>query len=592
MENKIISKLRETKISERLLKSFFILSIVPIILMFLVVNTTTINLIKNNIISNDKVASKLISDSISNYISRFDSITNEIIWNTKLLNNIKFYNDLSIEEKTKFNDEMAKILRSRTTYISDVADFTILNQDLNVVYNEGVSYIKHDIKLYEINKGLEKSKTINWTAINQGSYNYIAITKPIKIGKTTYGYLFLAIKEKVIVEMFKNYNENFNGYGVVLDENNNVVASNNKIISDYESNNSPEKFKKNNINQYKNINIVKDIDKFTKIIKYNGKRYIATTKPISYASWRLIGVIPYEYIYLSCINIYKTYVFVCIAVIGMSIFIAMLIYKSIANPMNEVVNAMNSVSEKNIGDTIPISGNDEISTIMKRYNVMSQNIKSLVHTVKVREKEKREITLRMLQAQINPHFLFNTLGSLRYVAMMNNDNVVANGLEALAKLLRSTIVNKDEFISVRDEIENVKNYITINKIRYGDTYNIDYEIEECLLEEKILKFILQPLIENCILHGFEEHDELNSIKIKISDGEEFLYFEIIDNGVGINENKLEEGFFNIDKFAGIGVKNVRERLSLYYEGIFTFEITSKQNKGTVTKIVIPKIIGG
>ena len=147
MENKIISRLRETKISERLLKSFFILSIVPIILMFLVVNTTTINLIKNNIISNDKVTSKLISDSISNYISRFDSITNEIIWNTALLNNIKSYNNLSIDEKNKFNYEMAKIVRSRTTYISDVADFTILNQDLNVVYNEGASYIKHDIKL-------------------------------------------------------------------------------------------------------------------------------------------------------------------------------------------------------------------------------------------------------------------------------------------------------------------------------------------------------------------------------------------------------------------------------------------------------------
>ena len=313
----------------------------------------------------------------------------------------------------------------------------------------------------------------------------------------------------------KNYNENFNGYGVVLDENNNVVASNNKIISDYKSNNASEKINKNNINQYQNINVVKDIDKTTKIIKYNGKKYITTTKPISYASWRLIGVIPYKYIYLSCIDIYKTYIFVCIAVIGISIFIAMLIYKSIANPMNELVNAMNSVSEKNIGNTIPISGNDEISTIMKRYNIMSQNIKLLVHTVKVREKEKREITLRMLQAQINPHFLFNTLGSLRYIAMMNSDNVVANGLEALAKLLRSTIVNKDEFISVKDEIENVKNYITINKIRYGDTYNIDYDIDECLLDEKILKFILQPLIENCILHGFEEHDELNRIKIRL-----------------------------------------------------------------------------
>lgn len=591
MENRIISKLRETKISERLLKSFFTLSIVPIIIIFIIVNTTTINLIKNNIISNDKVTSKLISESISDYINRFDSITNEIIWNTELLNNIKSYNKLSIDQKNKFNDEMAKILRSRTTYISDIADFTILNQDLNVVYNEGVSYIKHDIKLDEISKSIQKNKTINWTAINQGNYNYISITKPIKIGKITYGYLFLAIKENVIVDMFRNYNENFNGYGVVLDENNNVVASNNNTISEFYSKNRSSKSDKGTNNQ-QNINITKEIDKFTKIIKHNGKKYIITTKSISYASWRLIGIIPYEYIYKSCIDIYKTYIVVSIFVIGMSMFITMLIYKSIANPMKEVVDAMNNVSEKNIGNTIIVSGNDEISIIMKKYNIMSKNIKSLLHTVKTREKEKREITLRMLQAQINPHFLFNTLGSLRYVAIMNSDNVVANGLEALSKLLRSTIVNKDEFISVRDEIENVKNYITINKLRYGDIYNIDYYTDESVLDEKILKFILQPLVENCILHGFEEHDELNKISIKIYDEEEFLNFEIIDNGVGINEEKLEEGYFNIDKFAGIGVKNVRERLNLYYEGVFTFEIISKENNGTVTKIVIPKIIGG
>lgn len=119
-------------------------------------------------------------------------------------------------------------------------------------------------------------------------------------------------------------------------------------------------------------------------------------------------------------------------------------------------------------NNIMVTNNDEISFIMKKYNNMSKKIKTLLSTIKIRENEKREVPLRMLQAQINPHFLFNTLGGLRYVAMMNQDNTVANVLEALAKLLRSTIVNKDDFINIEDEIENVFNYITIQKIRYGD----------------------------------------------------------------------------------------------------------------------------
>ncbi|RDY26036.1 sensor histidine kinase [Romboutsia weinsteinii] len=582
MEKKIISKLRETSISKRLIVSFLTLSIVPIILIFTVINTTTVNLIKNNIVTNDKVSSKLICDSISSYISKFDSITNEIIWNSELLNSLKSYDQLKVEEKNRFNNELARILRSRTTYISDIADFTIFNEELQVVYNEGFNYVGQEAKIEEVEKGLRNNKIINWTSIRKENSNYIAMTKAIKMGNRDYGYIFLAIKEKVILDMFKNYNENFNGFGFISDENNNIVISNNKDIS-----------KSGEIsNISKDIRILKNIDNSTRIIKYQGKKFIITEKPISYATWKLVGIIPYNYIYLSCIDIYKTYAVVSIIVIGLSIFIAMLIHKSISNPINEIVFAMNNVNESTLGETMVVSGSDEISFIMKKYNRMSKNIKTLIHTVKLREKEKREVTLRMLQAQINPHFLFNTLGSLRYIAMMNNDNIVSNGLEALARLLRSTIVNKDEFISIREEIENVKNYITIQKIRYGDTFNIEYEIEETILEQKMLKFILQPIVENCILHGFEETDEYNYIKIRVYANEEFLNFEIIDNGVGINEDKLEEGNFNIDKFAGIGVKNIRERLNLYYEGVFTFEIISKDQNGTVSKIIIPKIIGG
>ncbi|MBO3443384.1 sensor histidine kinase [Clostridium sp. CCUG 7971] len=589
-----VKRLRQTTINKRLLISFLIISIVPVILIFLVVNTTSVNLIKNNIISNDKVTSKLITDSITNYISKFDSITNEIIWSSTLLNDMKGYNNLTVKERDRFNNELSKILRSRTTYISDIADFTLLNEDFNVVYNEGFSYIKHETKLDEISKAIKSKNIINWTSVTNAEGNYISITKPIKIGKKTYGYIFLALKEKVILEMFKDYNINFNGGGVIVDENNNIVVTNNEELVINKSENLYEQdylqyIEKRNLD---NIEIIKEIDNNTSIGKINGKKFIITSKGISYASWDLLGIIPYSFIYSSCTDIYITYALVAIAMLALSIFIAIIIHKSITKPINEIVYTMNNVEESTIGEEMIISGNDEISFIMQKYNEMSKKLKVLIHTVKLREKEKREVTLRMLQAQINPHFLFNTLGSLRYVAIMNNDNTVGSGLEALAKLLRSIILNKDEFISVNQEIENVKNYITIQKIRYGDSFNIEYFIDESILEEKILKFILQPIVENCILHGFEEANDTNDIKIKLYDGGEFIHFEIIDNGIGIDEERLEEGNFNIDKFAGIGVKNIKERLNLYYEGVYIFEITSKYQNGTITKIVIPKIIGG
>ncbi|MGL4910829.1 MAG: sensor histidine kinase [Romboutsia sp.] len=586
---KIIEKLRKVSISKRLLTSFLTLSILPIVIIFIVINSTSINLIKSNIISNDKVVSNLIAESVASYMDRFDSITNEIIWNDNLLKDIQRYNKLTSKEREKFNKELSKIIKSRTTYVSDIADFTILNENFEVVHNEGFSYIKHSTKLDEIQKGIDNNKIINWTSINKGGANYIAITKPIKVGQNIEGYLFLALKEKVILKLFNEYNCDFYGYGVILDENNKIMVTNNP---EYKENNIlDEEIVKEGLEE-KKYKVLENIDKNTQIIKLNGDKFIVTNRPISYASWKLIGIIPYKFIYSSCLQLYKIYTIVCIAVIGLSIIISMIIHKSIINPIDEIIDSMNNVNEGNLGSRMEITGNDEISFIMKKYNKMSKRMKKLLNAVKLREKEKREVTLRMLQAQINPHFLFNTLGGLRYVAMMNQDNVVANGLEALAKLLRNTILNKDDFISIEDEIENVKNYITIQKIRYGDTFDVRYYIDENLKNEKILKFILQPVVENCILHGFEESEKSNYIDIIICENEDFINFEVLDNGVGIHEEKLQEGNFDIDRFAGIGVKNIRERLKLYYEEVYTFEITSQNQEGTMTKIVIPKMAGG
>lgn len=589
--NYIVKLIRKTRINKRLFVSFLIISILPITVMFLIVNKVSINMIEENIISTNKLASKLISQSISNYISKFDSITNEIIFNSSILRDMKNYKSLDAKQRIDFNKEISDIIRSRTSYISDIADFTILNLDLNVVYNEGFSYIGHEVKLNEISKSIEENNSIRYTSIRKGNLNYIAIIKPIKTSSRTYGYLFLVLKDKVILDIIDDYNLNFNGFALVLDNSKQIIASNNKYsnnISDGDFKNYSENEEEINI---ENLKIIKEIDKFTKIVKVNDKKYIIAKKPISYTPWTLYGIIPYDYIYSSCNDIYKTYALISVVIIAISIMLAMIIYISIINPLNQILVAMHNMDENTVGDEIVVSGSDEISYIIRKYNSATKKMKDLINTVKVREKEKREVTLRMLQAQINPHFLFNTLGSLRYIALMNNDNVVSQGLEALAKLLRNIILNKDDFITIEQEIENVKNYITIQKLRYGGTFNVNYEIENDVLNLKILKFIIQTIVENCILHGFDESNLNNNLIIKIYTDNEYLNFEIKDNGIGLEEEKLSQGKFNIDKFAGIGIKNIQERLNLYYDKDCVFEIKSKENNGTTSKIKILKSAG-
>ncbi len=589
--NYIVKLIRKTRINKRLFASFLIISILPITVMFLVVNKISIGMIEDNIVSTNKLASKLISQSISNYISKFDSITNEIIFNTNIVRDMKNYKSLSIKERNKFNDEISDIIRSRTSYISDIADFTIMNIDLNVVYNEGFSYIRHEVKLNEIAKSIEDNNSITYTSIRNGNSNYIAITRPIKTSAKTYGYLFLALKEKVILEIIDDYNLNLNGFGLILDDDKKIIASNSLNFNNIDGSLEGYSEYEEKIN-LENLNTIKTIDKFTSIEKINNKKYIVSRKPISYTPWTLYGIIPYDYIYSSCNDMYKTYALISVVIIAASIMLAMIIYISIINPLNKILIAMHNMDENTIGDEIVVTGSDEISYIMEKYNITTKKARELISTIKIREKEKREVTFRMLQAQINPHFLFNTLGSLRYIAIMNNDNVVSQGLEALAKLLRNIILKKDDFITIDEEIENVKNYITIQKLRYGDTFNVNYEIEEGVSNLKILKFIIQPIVENCILHGFEENDKENQLLIRIYTDDEFLNFEISDNGIGINEAKLNQGKFNIDKFAGIGIKNIQERLNLYYDKKCLFEIRSNENSGTISKIKILKTTGG
>ena len=201
------------------------------------------------------------------------------------------------------------------------------------------------------------------------------------------------------------------------------------------------------------------------------------------------------------------------------------------------------------------------------FNDLLTRIEELLTTVQREQEQRRETQIQLLQAQINPHFLFNTLNTLRYLAILNEDKPVSEGINALAKLLRNTIVDSNEMVSVQEEIENVKNYIIIQK-----------------LQKKILKFLLQPIVENSILHAFEEDREHQILTIRAREKNGYLCIEIGDNGKGFC---VEDSVSSNKKLSSIGMKNIQERIQLMYGDTYSMKVESVIDVGTITTLLLP-----
>lgn len=247
-------------------------------------------------------------------------------------------------------------------------------------------------------------------------------------------------------------------------------------------------------------------------------------------------------------------------------------------------------------------GRDEIGNLIKSYNVMSMRIKELIEVVfkKNAEKQRLELArkdaeLKALQSQVNPHFMFNTLESIRMRSLLKNENETADIISALSQILRKSLTWKNEYICIDEEILFVKQYGNIQKYRFGDKITFSFYVMEGCEKIKIPKLCILTFVENACIHGMEEVAESGVISVAITKDEKDLFIEISDSGSGINEEKLKylrELLANpdINQLTGsknIGMLNALIRMNLYYENTVSFEINSEVNQGTDIIIKIP-----
>ncbi len=313
----------------------------------------------------------------------------------------------------------------------------------------------------------------------------------------------------------------------------------------------------------------------------NGKKMVSCIR-LPHIDGLLMAEIPFSYIYNEYQQMYPLILGAMLVLLIGSVGLIALLYGSVMQPVHQMEAFCDSFSSGNLSSRINDSASDEIGLLSQNINSMADKITTLMDHQKLEQKRKRKLELQMLQYQINPHFLFNSLNTLKWIAIINKIPVVSNGITALANLLKSTITKSEEQIPLREELQNLDCYFELQKLQYAGSFSVKYELDDTLLDCRLPRFLLQPLAENSILHGIGSVPI--TITIRCCREKDDLVIELEDTGKGFQEPSSN---IKSKKMTGIGISNVDERLKLNFGPSYGLTIHSAPGQGTLCRIRIP-----
>ena len=326
--------------------------------------------------------------------------------------------------------------------------------------------------------------------------------------------------------------------------------------------------------------------------EFNNTARTVVIKTVGYTGWKLVGVIKGTGISLNTIKTRLFIVFVIFLIIFIVVLINSYISFRVTDPIRELEKSVKKLEEGNLDADIYMGGSYEIQHLGKSVQDMKYRIKGLMQDIVTEHEEKRKSEFDSLQAQINPHFLYNTLDIIVWQIENEKQSEAVHTVTALARFFRLSLGKGKNIVTVNAEIEHVKNYLMIQHMRFKNKFDYEFDIEVDVLELSSLKLMLQPLVENAIYHGMEFMDGDGLIKIKAWREADELYLSVTDNGLGMTEEKVAmvlAGKSNSGngRGSGIGVKNVNERIKLYFGEDYGLKIDSEPDVGTTIIIHLP-----
>ncbi|WP_238917132.1 sensor histidine kinase [Clostridium sp. YIM B02555] len=571
-------------IKNRFLAVMIILIIFPIPLIGIISFINSSNMIENNhkasYLLNLQKSSELMDNNLKNTTNIMRSITS----NENLRNELKSSNEVTEATDNYFPIQsvnvFSRIFREYTIDTTYIDSICLYDNDGRLYYfgtkfsgatvlkNNPYDKIKEKNWYKEAIKANGKEVILGYNILDEESREFSFSTVKLVRDVDTLnpiGLMIINVKENAFTKAFPNINpDSEEGTFLVLDKNKN---NNN--------NNSPIVFMNRNDEDIKKI--VDNSQEFnSSTLEKQGYSVSSYTNDIT--GWEIVHIIKKSQLLKDTrlIGVYTA--IVCLVTILFALILSIVFSNTINKPIKRLKRAISDVG-KGKRDITEEFGDDEIGILGNQFKVMVKENLELNERITSSKLKQREAELKLLQAQINPHFLYNTLDSIYWLAKIKKVDDIADMAIALSDIFKLSLNKGSEITTVRNEIKQVQSYLIIQNLRYKDRFKVDIDIDDKIMDYEIIKLIIQPFIENAMIHGLEPKAGDGEINIigKL-EGDEIV-FVIEDNGIGVED---------INKFnSGYGIKNVQERIELYYGEEYGVTFESEINKGTIVTIKIP-----
>ena len=397
------------------------------------------------------------------------------------------------------------------------------------------------------------------------------------------GAVFIDLNYSAISELCDQNSIGDKGYVFIVDQDGNIVYH-------------PQQQQLYNELQTENIDAVMNAKTDTVTVGKGEHEKIYTISRSEKTGWTVVGCMNVAELLKGSRQAQRVYVVCAAGLIVLALILSRLLARNITYPIQRLRDSMKKVQTGEFPTIdLEVSSENEIGSLTKSFNVMTHRIQELMAQNIHEQEQKRKSELKALQSQINPHFLYNTLDSIIWMAEGKKNEEVVLMTASLARLLRQSISNEDELVSIGQEAEYARSYLTIQKMRYKDKLEFQIDISPAIFGVKIIKLVLQPIIENAIYHGLKYKDSKGFLIVRGYQEGEKAVLEVEDNGVGMDEETLSHIFekHKVNYHSnGVGVYNVQKRLKLYYGEEYGIVYKSKKNEGTRAVITIPMETGG
>ncbi|MBC5660708.1 sensor histidine kinase [Anaerosacchariphilus sp. NSJ-68] len=526
-----------------------------------------------------------VNNDIDSYINYMENLSFIVANNTDVRDYL-FAENLTEQRKNQLQERITALFENVKDTRGDITNIAVIPQTREPLINNGVERLNPYVDVKELSWYQEALKARGEAAISsshvqnavQEHYDWVVTLSRYISNRVTPeigGVFFVDLNYNAIQDLCERISLGNKGYIYILDQSGAIVYH-------------PQQQLIYSGMKQELLSEVMETEE-SSFLTEDGKLYTISRSEAT--GWTVVGVSYVSELMAGADSARLVYALTALVLFAAALALAYLLSREITKPIQRLQGSMKEVERGNFDNAaIQVWDDNEIGSLSRSFNIMTEEIQKLMKQSEREQRAKRKYELRVLQSQISPHFLYNTLDSIIWMAEWGKNQEVVTMTSSLARLLRRTISNEQELVTIAEEIDCTEAYLTIQKMRYKDKLEYEIELEDGIGREKIVKLVLQPLVENAIYHGIKYKEGRGLIQIRVFCQDDCIVLQVEDDGKGMDEETLAHIFeqhIRDTRSNGVGVNNVNERIRLFYGAEYGLSFKSEPEKGTTATIWIP-----